>query len=58
MTIEIHDVAIEARLQQQMRAMGVANAEQALVRLLQTQEEQDRWLLDNRSLSAPSCDAE
>ena len=48
MTIEIHDATLEARLQHQMQAMGATNAEEALLRLLDTQEEQDRWLLENR----------
>jgi hypothetical protein len=30
-------------------AMGAATPEEALLRLLDTQEEQDRWLLENRS---------
>lgn len=49
MTIEIHDVALEARLEQQMQALGADNAETALIHLLDTQEEQDRWLLENRN---------
>ena len=48
MTIEIHDTALESRLQQQMQAKGAATAEEALRHLLDTQEEQDRWLLENR----------
>jgi hypothetical protein len=48
MIIEIHDAALEARLQQQMQATGAASAEEALGRLLDTQQELDRWLLDNR----------
>lgn len=49
MTIEIHDAALEARLEQQMQSMGAENAETALIHLLDTKEEQDRWLLENRS---------
>jgi len=30
------------------QATGAASAEEALPRLLDTQEEQDRWLLENR----------
>jgi predicted transcriptional regulator len=30
------------------RARGSASAEEALLHLLETQEEQDRWLVDNR----------
>ena len=48
MIIEIHDTALEARFQQQMKATGAASPEEALMRLLDTQEELDRWLLDNR----------
>jgi len=48
MTIEIHDTALEARIQKQIQATGAASAEEALLRLLDTQEEQDRWLLENR----------
>lgn len=48
MTIEIHDVAIEARLQKQMQVTGAASAEETLGRLLDTQQELDRWVLENR----------
>lgn len=48
MISEIHDAALEARLQQQIEATGAATAEEALGRLLDTQQELDRWLVDNR----------
>jgi hypothetical protein len=48
MNIEIHDPALEARIRKQIHATGAANAEEALLRLLETQEEQDRWLLEKR----------
>jgi hypothetical protein len=48
MHIEIQDTALEARIQRQIRATGANSPEEALLRLLDTQEEQDRWLLDNR----------
>jgi hypothetical protein len=48
MTIEIRDAAVEARLQKQLQATGSDSVEEVLVRLLETQEEQDRWLLENR----------
>ena len=50
MHIEIHDAALEARIQKQIHATGSASAsaEEALLHLLETQEEQDRWLIDNR----------
>jgi hypothetical protein len=49
MNIEIHDSALEARMLKQIQASGAASAEEALLRLLETQEEQDRWLLENRN---------
>ena len=48
MNIEIRDAALEARIRKQLRATGSQNAEELLQRLLETQEEQDRWLLLNR----------
>ena len=48
MHIEIHDPALEARMQRQIQATGATSAEDALLRLLETQEEQDRWLLENK----------
>jgi hypothetical protein len=46
--IEIHDAALEARLQKQLQATGSGSVEEVLLRLLETQAEQDRWLLENR----------
>ena len=48
MNIEIHDAALEARIQRQVQATGAGSVEEALHRLLETQEERDRWLLENR----------
>jgi predicted transcriptional regulator len=48
MNIEIHDAALEARIQRQIQATGSGSVEEALLRLLETQEEQDGWLLENR----------
>ncbi|MGB7552996.1 MAG: hypothetical protein WBM04_01385 [Candidatus Korobacteraceae bacterium] len=48
MNIEISDAALESRIRKQLRTTGVANVEELLLRLLETQEEQDRWLLENR----------
>src|SRR5450759_2860324 len=48
MNIEIRDAAIEARIQRQLQATGSGSVEEVLLRLLETQEEQDRWLLENR----------
>jgi hypothetical protein len=46
--IEIHDPALEARIQKQLLATGSGSVEEVLLHLLDTQEEQDRWLLENR----------
>jgi len=48
MNIVISDSALEARIQKQIQATGAASVEEALLRLLETQEEQDRWLLENK----------
>jgi hypothetical protein len=48
MNIEIRDAAREARIQKQLKTTGSRTVEEVLVRLLETQEEQDRWLLENR----------
>ena len=47
MNIEIRDAALQARIQKQMEAIGSASVEDLLLRLLETQEEQDRWLQEN-----------
>ena len=46
--IEIHDAALAARIQKQIQATGSGSIEEVLHRLLETKEEQDRWLLENR----------
>lgn len=48
MTIQIRDAALEARLKKQLETTGSSSVEELLVRLLESQEEQDRWLLHNR----------
>ena len=48
MNIEIRNADLQARIQKQMQATGSASVEEVLARLLETQEEQDRWLLENR----------
>jgi hypothetical protein len=48
LNFEIHDEALEARIQKQIQATGSSSVEEVLRRLLETQEEQDRWLLENR----------
>jgi hypothetical protein len=46
MTIEIRDPSLEARIQKQLQASGSGSVEEVLLRLLDTQEEQDRWLME------------
>ena len=47
MTIQIRDAALEAKLQKQLEATGSGSVEELLLRLLESQEEQDRWLMEN-----------
>jgi hypothetical protein len=37
---------LEARIQKQLQATGSASVEEVLLPLLDTQEEQDRWLIE------------
>jgi len=48
--IEIHDAALEARIQKQLQATGSGSVEEVSLRSMETQEEQDRWLLENREI--------
>jgi hypothetical protein len=48
MNIEIRDASLEARIQKQLQATGCSSVEEVLIRLLETQEEQDRWLSENK----------
>jgi len=48
MNIEIRDAALEARIRKQLQTTASGSVEEVLLRLLETQEEQDRWLLENR----------
>ena len=48
MKIEIRDPQLAARIEKQRRTSDSENIEDVLRRLLETQEEQDRWLLENR----------
>ncbi len=48
MNIEIRDAALQARIEKQLQAIGAGNVEEVLLHLLETQEEQDRWLAENR----------
>ncbi len=51
MNIEIRDEALAARIQKQLALTGSESVEEVLFHLLETQEEQDRWLLVNRELN-------
>jgi hypothetical protein len=48
MRIEIRDPALQARIQRQIQTTGSRSVEDVLMVLLDTQEEQDRWLLEDR----------
>lgn len=48
MNIEIGDEALESRIQRQLEVTGSSSVEELLLRLLETQEEADRWLVANR----------
>ncbi len=48
MNIEIRDAALQARIQKQLQESGSGSVEEVLLRLLETQEEQDRWLSENQ----------
>jgi len=48
MNIEIRDAALRARIEKQLQAIGASSIEEVLLHLLETQEEQDRWLAENR----------
>jgi hypothetical protein len=47
MPIVIRDSTLEARLQRQLQSTGSRSVEEVLLRLLETQEERDCWLLGN-----------
>ena len=46
MNIEIHDQEVAAGLEKQLQRTGSESVEEVLFHLLETQEEQDRWLLE------------
>jgi hypothetical protein len=47
LNIKIDDAALRARIKKQLQATGSSSVEEVLLRLLETKEEQDRWLLEN-----------
>jgi hypothetical protein len=48
LTIQIRNAALEARLKKQIEATGSDSLEELLLHLLESREEQDRWLLENK----------
>ena len=52
MQIEIHDTALEARIQRQIQATGSGSVEEALLRLLETQEEQAAGFYNRETANA------
>ena len=48
MTIEMRDALLEARIRKQLQATDSSSVEEVLLRLLDSQEEQDRWLVEVR----------
>jgi len=48
MNIEIRDETLAARINRQLQLTGSENVEEVLLHLLDTQEQQDRWLLESR----------
>ena len=48
MIIEIEDTMTEARLNRLLETTGSRTVEEVLHHLLDTQEEQDRWFVDNK----------
>lgn len=49
MQIEIRDADLEARIRKQLQSTDAGSIEEVVSRLLETQEEQDRWLLENKA---------
>ena len=48
MNIQIRNPALRSRIEKQRQSMGARSIEEVLLHLLETQEEQDRWLAENR----------
>jgi predicted transcriptional regulator len=48
MNIEIQNPDLEAKIRKQLESSGSGSIEELLVRLIETQEEQDRWLFENQ----------
>lgn len=46
--IEIRDAVLEERIARQIERTGAASVREALSRIIDTQEEQDRWLAEQR----------
>jgi hypothetical protein len=56
MNIEIRDSNLEERIRRQAEATGAGSVEEVLARLLDTQEEQDRWLQEQRNFIKAEID--
>jgi hypothetical protein len=48
MAIEIRDAALVARIQKYLETSGSNSVEELLLRLIDSQEEHDKWLVENR----------
>jgi hypothetical protein len=48
--IEIRDPSLEARINKQLRNLGTTSVHEVLRHLLESQEEQDLWLMQNRDV--------
>lgn len=51
MDIVIRDATIEARIQKQIESTGSGSVEELLAHLLETQEQQDLWRLQDREVN-------
>jgi len=54
MNIEIRDEALAARINKRLQLTGSESVEEVLLHLIETQEEQDRWLLESREANDAS----
>lgn len=48
MNIQIRDSKLEAKIQKLLKSTGARSVEEVLLHLIETQEEQDRWLFESR----------
>jgi hypothetical protein len=57
MQIEISDSKLEARIRKQIQSTPASSVEEVLLRLLETQEEQHRWLSEAAKRFSPRSDS-